>query len=138
MGKTYHTKTKDLILEYIQVNKGRRFCAGEIYYYLKGMGKEVNLTTIYRNLDRFEEDQILMKYKTAKNDSATYQYVEPHGKCHEHLHLQCKNCGKIIHLEGPLMETIQEHLNQKHSFQLECPGSVLVGLCGECKKKMEQ
>lgn len=137
MGKTYHTKTKDLILEYIQANKVRRFSAGEIYYYLKGMGKDVNLTTIYRNLDRLEEENLLMKYKTAKNDSATYQYVEPYGTCHEHLHLQCRNCGKIIHLEGPLMEEIQKYLHQNHSFQLECPGSVLVGLCGECKKKME-
>ena len=135
MGKTYHTKTKELIIEYIKANKERRFRAGEIYYYLKGMGKEVNLTTIYRNLDRMEEENILMKYKTAENDSATYQYVEPHGNCHEHLHLQCKNCGKIIHLEGELMEQIKEFLHTDHGFVLDCPGSSLVGLCGDCKHK---
>ena len=135
MGKTYHTKTKDLILEYIQVNKERRFRAGEIYYYLKGMGKEVNLTTIYRNLDRLEEENLLMKYKVAGNDSAVYQYVEPHTHCHEHLHLQCKNCGKIIHLEGPLMQEIRDYLCLNHAFEIDCPGSALVGLCAECKNK---
>lgn len=136
MAKAYHTKTKDLILEYIQVNKDRRFKAAEIYYYLKGMGKEVNLTTIYRNLDKLEENRILMKYKTAENDSATYQYVEPYGNCHEHLHMQCRCCGKIIHLDCHLMKEITEHLQEHHGFRLECPASVLVGVCGECEKKL--
>ena len=136
MGKVYHTKTKDLILEYIQANKDRRFRAAEIFYYLKGMGKEVNLTTIYRNLDNLEENRILMKYKTAGDDSATYQYVEPHGNCHEHLHLQCRQCGKIIHLDCQLMKEIEDYLSVHHEFMLECSGSVLVGLCGDCKKKL--
>ena len=136
MGKVYHTKTKDLILEYIQANKDRRFRAAEIFYYLKGMGKEVNLTTIYRNLDKLEENRILMKYKTAGDDSATYQYVEPHGNCHEHLHLQCRQCGKIIHLDCQLMKEIEDYLSVHHEFMLECSSSVLVGLCGDCKKKL--
>ena len=99
MGKAYHTKTKDLIIEYIEQNRDRRFRAAEIYSYLLEQGQQVNLTTIYRNLDKLEENKLLMKYKTAENDCATYQYVEPHGNCHEHLHMQCRKCGKIIHLE---------------------------------------
>lgn len=136
MAKVYHTKTKDLILEYIQANKDRRFRAAEIYLYFRGLGKEVNLTTIYRNLDKLEENKLIMKYKTAEDGCATYQYVEPHGNCHEHLHLQCRGCGKIIHLECHLMNEIREHLSEHHGFYLECPGSVLVGLCGDCEKKL--
>ena len=136
MGKGYHTKTKDLILAYIQANKDRRFRAAEIFYYLKGMGKEVNLTTIYRNLDKLEENRVLMKYKTAGDESATYQYVEPHGNCHEHLHLQCRKCGKIIHLEGQMMKEIEDYLTVNHEFHLESTGSVLVGQWGDCKEKL--
>lgn len=135
MGKEYHTKTKELIIEYIQQNKERRFRAAEIYAYLLDQGQQVNLTTIYRNLDKLEENKLIMKYKTAENDCATYQYVEPHGNCHEHLHMQCRKCGKIMHLECGLMQEIQEHLLTHHGFRLECPGSVLVGVCGDCEKK---
>ena len=65
MGKAYHTKTKDLIIEYIEQNKDRRFRAAQIYAYLLEQGQQVNLTTIYRNLDKLEENKLLMKYKTA-------------------------------------------------------------------------
>ena len=86
-------------------------------------------------LDKLEENKLLMKYKTAENDCATYQYVEPHGNCHEHLHMQCRKCGKIMHLECGLMQEIYEHLLTHHGFRLECPGSVLVGVCGDCEKE---
>mgnify|MGYP007002345823 CR=1 FL=1 len=35
------------------------------------------------------EEGILLKYKTAKDEHAVYQYTDGHPECHEHLHLQC-------------------------------------------------
>ena len=55
-----------MIIEYIEQNRDRRFRAAEIYSYLLEQGQQVNLTTIYRNLDKLEENKLLMKYKTPR------------------------------------------------------------------------
>lgn len=133
MKKTYHSKNKDLILAFASEHKERRFSAQELHQFLEESGSQVNLTTVYRNLDKMIENKILMKFKTAEDECSLYQYVEPHGNCHEHLHMQCRSCGKIIHLECHLMEEITSHLREHHGFSLECTGSVLIGICDECK-----
>lgn len=131
--KTYHSKNKDLILSYASEHKSRRFSAQELYQFLQEHGSQMNLTTVYRNLDKLTEHKSLIKFKTAEDGCTLFQYVEPHGNCHEHLHMQCRSCGKIIHLECQLMKEITEHLSEHHGFRLECTGSVLLGLCDECR-----
>lgn len=133
MQKEYRTKCKDSIMEYLQAHKEHRFSAVDIHAYLESKGQQVNPTTIYRNLEKLMLSGQLMKYKTAEDESAMYQYVEPHGKCQEHLHMQCKSCGKITHLECGFMKEIRAHLLEGHGFLLECTGSTLTGLCEKCQ-----
>lgn len=135
MKKGYKTKAKDLILEYAKEHKEQRFSAVDIFAYMSEIGSCVNMTTIYRNLDKMTENEILLKYKTAGDDRAAYQYVEEHTHCHEHLHMHCKNCGKIFHLECSFMEEIRTHCLEHHGFVLQCDDSMLSGLCKECVSK---
>ena len=39
-------------------------------------------------------------------------------------------------LECGFMEEIVRHLYEHHRFALECAGSVLMGVCAECRTKM--
>lgn len=137
MRKGYHTKCKDLILKYAETHAERRFSAADVFSYLKEQGSQVNLTTVYRNLEKMIENKLLIKFKTAEQESALYQFVKPHGNCHEHLHMQCSVCGKVMHLECCLMNEIMEHLKMYHGFMLECTGSVLNGICADCKNMEE-
>ena len=133
MKKIYNTKSKEVIREYLEAHKESRFSAHDIYEHLCVNGSQINITTIYRNLDKLTDSGELLRYKTAEDECCVYQYVEPHAKCHEHLHLQCSSCGKIIHLECGLMSEIKKHLIEHDGFYLECKSSVLKGLCKECK-----
>ena len=45
--------------------------------YLKKHDSEVNLTTIYRYLDKLAKDGTVIKYVAEKGCQAAYQYVEP-------------------------------------------------------------
>ncbi|MGN0466888.1 MAG: transcriptional repressor [Lachnospiraceae bacterium] len=138
MKKEYKTKAKDLILEYAKSHKEQRFSAIDIFEYMNGKGITINITTIYRNLDKMTDSQNLLKYKTAKDERAMYQYIEPDTHCHHHLHMHCKNCGKILHFECTFMEEVRKHCLEHHGFSLECDGSILNGICRECAEKIKE
>lgn len=136
--KKYRTKSKDAIMEYLERNREHSFSAYDVNEYMRENGIQVNLTTIYRNLDKLTESGRLMKYKTAEDEFCRYQCAKPHAQCYEHLHMQCRECGKILHMECQFMDEITKHLYEHHQFALECTGSVLMGLCGECRKQGEK
>ncbi len=135
MKRTYHTKCKTYIMNYLKNHSSKRFSAQDIFSYIEKEGGTVNIATIYRNLDNLVNNEILMKYKTAEDDRCLYQYVEPHSGCHSHLHIQCKKCGKISHLDCDAMEEFQRHLMGHHGFVLECQTSILTGICSDCGKE---
>ena len=134
MQKKYRTKCKDAIMEYLEVNKEHSFSAYDVHEYMRSNGIQINLTTIYRNLDKLTDSGEIMKYKTTEDECCKYQCVKPHAHCHEHIHMQCRQCGKVLHMECKFMEALTEHLYEHHKFSLECAGSVLTGLCEQCKK----
>ena len=135
MPKEYKTKSKTQIMEYIREQKDNRFSAQQVYDYLRDEKTQINLATVYRNLDKLAEDGVLLRCKSMGANSVMYQYAMEEKDCHNHLHLQCRSCGKIIHLECDFMKEISEHLQKDHGFMVECEGSVLLGLCNDCKDK---
>ncbi len=135
--KKYHTKSKDAIRTYLNTHREHSFSAYDINEYMQEQGIQVNLTTIYRNLDKLMESGEIMKYKTAGDEFCRYQCTRPHAQCHEHIHMPCRECGKVLHLECGFMEDIVKHLYDHHKFTLECSGSVLMGVCAACRKNTD-
>lgn len=133
----YKTKNRILILEYLMKEKEHTISIADIYDYLKEQGKEVNISTIYRYLDKLVARGQVMKYQQEDGKKAVFQYVEE-DSCHEHLHMQCVKCGRMIHLNCEFMKEISEHMEQHHHFRLQCQNSILYGICKECEKKMEE
>jgi Fur family transcriptional regulator, ferric uptake regulator len=134
MQRAYRTKSRDRILLFFKNHKEKIVSAAEIHDFLQEDNK-VNLATIYRNLDKMTEDGVLMKYKDSQEDKAVYQYVGDNESCHEHLHMQCMKCGKVIHLECDFMNEIIEHLMLHHQFGLQCSKSILYGMCDNCRNE---
>ncbi len=132
MQKEYKTKSKDYIWEYIRENKQRRFSVADIHAYLTDKHIGINVTTIYRNLDKMTENGLLLKFKNNKEDYCVYQYHEPGAHCHEHLHIQCNSCGKIVHIDEKLMDLLNSYLDRESGFVLDCENSVLQGFCHDC------
>lgn len=133
MSREYHTRCRSSIMEYLESHKELRFSAADIFEYLNKKGDVVNLATIYRNLDKMTEAGTLIKYKSAEEDRALYQYIEPESDCGHHLHMQCSKCSKIIHLECDIMHELTKNLEDSYGFSLECKNSMLKGVCEECK-----
>ncbi len=129
-------KYKDIITSYLKNHEEHRIAAADIYEHLREHECDVNKTTVYRNLDKLEAEGVLKKYKLPDEAISYYRYVDP--SCNHHLHMQCKRCGKIFHLNCEFMDEITEHLLKDHGFLLDCSDSLLVGLCEDCRKEMSK
>ena len=102
-GSSYATASRskygnsiEEILEYLKNSNDHTVTAADVDEYLKKHDSEVNITTIYRYLDKLAKDGTVIKYVAEKGCQAAYQYVEPGRGCEQHLHLKCVKCGKII------------------------------------------
>ena len=134
MTRIYSTRAKAKIMEFLKEHKDVRFSANDVYNDLVRQGEEINPATVYRNLDKLSEDGSLIRTKSVDSNFMIYQYAGEDHACHDHLHLQCTKCGKIIHLECEFMKEISGHLLGHHGFSVECEGSVIMGLCEDCRK----
>ena len=91
-GSGYATNSRRKILDFLKSNSDRTVTAADIDQYLKRNGYAVNITTIYRYLDKLATDGTVMKYVAEAGGKAVYQYVELGQHCEEHLHLKCVKC----------------------------------------------
>ena len=133
-GNSYKTASRTKILEYLKKNGDRTVNVNDISNYLKENQREVNITTIYRYLDKLAKEGTVIKYVAEKGYLADYQYVEQGHHCDEHLHLKCVKCGCIIHLECDFMREIAEHIKKDHGFELQCKNSIIYGMCSKCQE----
>ncbi|HAH61284.1 MAG TPA: Fe2+/Zn2+ uptake regulation protein [Treponema sp.] len=134
----YHTETKDLVLECLKEQKERNLSVLDIMAYLKEHGSTANITTVYRILDKFEEDNTVMRHGAEDGKKALFQYIEPQAGCMHHLHVQCTQCGRIIHLDCDTMEKAIQHISKEHGIEITCSASLLYGICSDCLKKREK
>jgi len=51
--------------------------------------------------------------------------------CHKHLHLKCKGCGRLIHLDEKISHEFEESVLNIGGFAIE-EGTLLLGTCVEC------
>ena len=132
---TYMTKTRERIFSYLQNHVHTIVSAKDIHAYFEENGTKINMSTIYRNLDRLEKEGTIIKIMSEDGKTSLYQYEDHEDKGDKHLHLQCLQCGKVIHLDCHFMNEIKEHISSMHDFDIQCKNSVIYGLCNDCQEK---
>lgn len=131
----YSTKKRTWILQYFSDNPDRDICVNDIHEFLAENEMDVNVTTIYRYLDKLVEQGIVLKTVHGKKEQATFQFMNGRKECCHHLHMKCKGCGRIQHLDCGFMAEIAEHIGEEHGFVIDCRNSYITGLCRECNRK---
>lgn len=132
MATAYNTGSRKKILAYLTENADRTVSAKDIAKHTQEQGAPVNITTVYRYLDRLEQEGAVIKYASTAGEKAVYQYVGAGRCCGEHLHLKCIDCGKVFHLDCHFMDEISDHVEKEHGFTLQCRNSVIYGRCSSC------
>ena len=90
--------------------------------------RKVTESSIYRNLNRFEEAGII---RTVPSSSG-FQFFELVSKDKHHHHIVCDQCKKIQCLSVCDIEKELLEMAQKSGFQLKGHSLELFGTCREC------
>lgn len=130
----YKTRQRTVITELIEQNGDKHITVDELVSQLEAAGESVGRTTVYRCLEKLEQEGTVRKYIPAGKEGCCYQYVG-HNGCKEHFHLKCEKCGRLIHIECNHLDELSNHISAEHGFIINELKTVLYGVCEGCKDK---
>lgn len=102
----------------------------EIYEIIKKTNENIGLATIYRNLKLFCELGVLTELDVG-DGSARYD-LNFDDDSHQHHHLICKKCGKIIEVRGDYLDELEEMIEKKYNFKITNHKLKFYGVCLDC------
>ena len=129
----YQTKSRKQILEFMDCNPDQSYTADALAEALaKRYGADApGKSTVYRLVAKMAEEQLLHKSEQQGTRSSLYRKAGAH--CHEHLHLKCLDCGKLMHMEEEQSALLLKEIFKQNGFTVDEYRSVLFGRCG-CQK----
>lgn len=126
------TPQRRAIVDIIIKNQGNHLTTEELYNLVKKECPEIGLATVYRTVLLLEEMGIITKLDL--NDGCSRYELVNEDESHHHHHLICTDCGKVIEVEGDLLETLENEIELKYKFQIKDHSLKFYGLCSECSK----
>lgn len=132
----YQTSQRQAIIICLSENEGSTVTVADILSFLRKNGNKANRATVYRNLERLAAEGVVLRFPTSDGQGSCFQLARLDGPdCHEHLHLKCSLCGKVIHLDCDFMEKLEHHIEEKHGFSMNFGNSIIYGVCSECRQR---
>lgn len=121
------TRGRLALLEILEdLNRG--ISAEDLREECKNRGVDLNLSTIYRSLELFDEKNIVKKVRIGDIPFVYSIKKEPHNHT-----VKCNICNKSIQVPCP-MEEIEELIKMKAGFSLTEHKLEMKGICEDCKK----
>ena len=87
----------------------------------------VNISTIYRTLEVLEELG-LVRHAHLSDRAPTYHSVTDH----EHFHLVCRNCHKVVSVDPEVVAPLAERLEREQGFVIDVGHLAVFGRCTDC------
>ncbi|MFW6283502.1 MAG: Fur family transcriptional regulator [Minisyncoccales bacterium] len=121
------TKQREIILEELRRRKDHPK-ADEIYLAVKEKLPRISLGTIYRNLERFREENKVMKIEEEN-------FNRFDGNPKEHPHFICKVCERVFDIEEDLeIKFDKSNFEKRTGFDIDSERVKIYGVCKKCKK----
>ena len=87
----------------------------------------LNVSTVYRTLEVLEELG-LVRHAHLSDRAPTYHSVRDH----EHFHLKCRNCQKVISVDPEVLDPLLTRLREEFAFEADVGHLTVFGTCKEC------
>ena len=126
----YETGKKEAIISFLRMGSEHSFTLVEICEAIARDGK--GQSTVYRLVSELVREGSVRRISDGKTRHCTYQYVGG-AECKSHLHLKCRECGKLIHLGKAISSKLLSEVYSAGGFTVE-GGGMLFGKCKECSK----
>ena len=131
----YHTKQQEILMDYFKEHKQLGFSVEELFsvpQVCESMGK----STVYRLVEKLVKAQKLKRLTSSDSRRIAYQFMDI--ECEHHLHLICGSCGKMLHAENGLSQSIATQIETDSSFVIDSTRTILYGTCGNCLIRQEK
>ncbi|MCM0648766.1 transcriptional repressor [Clostridium swellfunianum] len=125
------TPQRRAIVDIIIQNAGSHLTTEELYDLVKEDCPEIGLATVYRTVQLLEELGVVSKLDL--NDGCYRYELVREDENHQHHHLICSQCGKVIEVQGDLLEVLEHEIEGKYDFKIENHSVKFYGTCSECK-----
>lgn len=105
-----------------------------IFEECKNKNENIDLSTVYRTLELFEDKNIIIRFNLDKQ-RYVYAIRREH---HKHI-LRCIMCNKKIEIDCPMQE-VKQIIKNNTGFDLFDEGlkTNIKGICEECQKKIKR
>lgn len=127
------TPQRRATLNVIIENKGEHLNTEEIYELVRKDCPEIGLATVYRTLQLLEEMDIISRINL--DDGCSRYEIKTDDEDHQHHHLICQECNKIIEVKIDLLEHLEKEIEKEYDFDIKDHKVKFFGLCTDCKHK---
>lgn len=128
MSSLKMTKKRRAIYNIIKASP-KPMTASEIYSILKARNEEVWLSTVYRNLEIFEDEGLVAKTELPGFQEARYIIID---NSHTHYGI-CTECHEVFDIIGCPFDNMTVKLKDK-GFVITDHRLAVYGLCSKCAK----
>lgn len=122
------TTQRELILDILQ-EAGAHIDAKEVYRRANERDPRISIATVYRSLRLFKETGLIDERRLGQM-RCCYE-IKRRG---EHHHLICRGCGRIVEVEGPLIQQLVMQLQRENRFHVTKAELCLEGYCEACEE----
>lgn len=138
----YTTKQQQLILNRLQ-QFDDFITVDALYEALLQDGVKVGRATVYRFLERLEQERVVVTCKASDSTRTEYRYLpktahKSHPPQDSAGKLCCTVCGRTFPLHCMQLKGFARHIFNEHGFILETGKTILYGQCAECAKIQQE
>ena len=127
---------KEILQVFIENEDDHHLSAEEVYEILKKKDFDFGLATVYRNLELLASLGILSKVNF--DDGRTrYELNAADPNVHQHHHLICLKCKKIIEFDEDLLDDLESTITKKSGFEIVNHEVKFFGYCASCRASNE-
>jgi Fe2+ or Zn2+ uptake regulation protein len=123
------TPQRKAILDILAQHQYKLLTADALLELCQESNPDINLTTIYRNIELLDQLNLLYKMNIDRNTTA-YKFICGN---HHHHHLICLGCGKLVPIEYCPITTALTDLVESKDFILTDHNLELFGYCKDCR-----
>lgn len=112
--------------------------AEDIHSRLRRHGERISIGTVYRTVDLLEKIGLVGKINVGNRNR--YELMEGRSDIHNHYHLVCKKCGRIMDISEDILSAHEKSLeelvtgvSELSGFQVSGHQFRIFGICRDCR-----
>lgn len=134
-GYKLTNQRKDILRTLINNNTKHLSCE-DVFNIVSIESPDLGIATVYRTLQLFEKLNIV--YKINFDDGLSRYELNLGEENHQHHHLICLNCGKVIEVKLDLLESLENKIEKDGNFKIVDHNVKFYGYCKKCLDKVDK